>query len=63
MTFMLLRAGLPNSIVAAALAAIPIIAVALSPAQPTRHPSVQIIQTIVATDSQPGTRPDHAVAD
>ncbi len=32
MTFTLLRAGLPNSIVVIALAAVPLIAMALSPA-------------------------------
>jgi hypothetical protein len=49
MTFTLLRAGLPNTVVAAALAAMPIVAMALSTPPPAPH-----VQTSVAVASQPG---------
>ena len=41
MTFTLLRAGLPNMIVAAALAAMPIVAVALSTSDRAQHASLE----------------------
>jgi hypothetical protein len=48
MTFALLRAGLPNSIVAIALATLPIVALALSPGQrapqaPTQSGEVMVV--------------------
>jgi hypothetical protein len=55
MTFTLLRAGLPNTIIAAALAALPIVAIALS--APPHVP----VATSVAETSQPGG--DRAGAD
>jgi hypothetical protein len=58
MTFTLLRAGLPNTVVAAALAAMPIVAIALSTPQRTPHASAP---TSVALASQPGG--DRATAD
>jgi hypothetical protein len=58
MTFTLLRAGLPNTIIAAALAAMPIVAIALS-APPRARPAP--VQTSVAVASQPGG--DRAIAD
>jgi hypothetical protein len=58
MTFTLLRAGLPNTIIAAALAAMPIVAIALS--TPPRGPHASV-QTSVAVDSRPGG--DRAIAD
>ncbi len=51
MTFTLLRAGLPNTIIAAALAAMPIVAIALSAPPPASHAPVA---TSVAETSQPG---------
>jgi hypothetical protein len=60
MTFMLLRAGLPNSIVVAALAAMPIVTMTLSPHRAPDAP-VQSVQTTVATQSQPSG--NRAVAD
>jgi hypothetical protein len=51
MTFTLIRAGLPNTIIAAALAAMPIVAIALS--APPRAPQVPVA-TSVAETSQPG---------
>ena len=51
MTFTLLRVGFPNMIVAAALAAMPIVAVALSTSDRTQHAS---LQASVAVTSQPG---------
>jgi hypothetical protein len=58
MTFTLLRAGLPNTIIAAALAAMPIVAIALS--APPHAPHVPVA-TSVAETSQPGG--DRASAD
>lgn len=58
MTFTLLRAGLPNTIIAAALAAMPIVAIALSTPQRAPHAPVA---TSVAVASQSGG--DHAIAD
>ena len=58
MTFTLLRAGLPNTIVAAALAAMPIVAMALSTAERAPHAPVQ---TSLAAVSQP--LGDRATAD
>lgn len=58
MTFALLRAGLPNTMVAAALAAMPIVALALSTPQRAAHAPVQ---TSVAVASQPGG--DRAIVD
>ena len=58
MTFTLLRAGLPNTIVAAALAVMPIVALALSTPQRASHAPVE---TSVAVANQPGG--DRAVAD
>jgi hypothetical protein len=58
MTFTLLRAGLPNTVIAAALAAMPIVAIALSTPQRAPHAPVQ---TSVAMDRQP--RGERAVAD
>jgi hypothetical protein len=56
MTFTLLRAGLPNTVVAAALAAMPIVAILL--ATPERAAPVAMS---VAMPSQPGG--DRAIAD
>jgi hypothetical protein len=58
MTFTLLRAGLPNTVVAAALAAMPIVAIALSTPQRASHAPVQ---TSVVVAGQPGG--DRAIAD
>jgi hypothetical protein len=58
MTFTLLRAGLPNTVIAAALAAVPIVAMALSTPQ---RPSHAPVQKSVAVANQPGG--DRAVAD
>jgi hypothetical protein len=63
MTFALLRAGLPNSIVAAALAALPIVALALSPPQHAPQASAQSVEVIVAAGSEPATNGDRAVPD
>ena len=52
MTFTLLRAGLPNTIIAAALAAMPIVAAVLPTPQRAPHAAVQ---TSVAVASQPGS--------
>lgn len=55
MTFTLLRAGLPNTIVAAALAAMPILALA------TPHPTPRApVEASVTVASQPG---EHIIAD
>jgi hypothetical protein len=51
MTFALLRAGLPNSIVAAALALVPIVAIALAPMQRAPHSAVHAADVIVAGTS------------
>jgi hypothetical protein len=59
MTFALLRAGLPNSVVAAALAFVPLMAIALAPVQ--RAAPVQ--DAVVAAGSQSGASGDQAVAD
>lgn len=61
MTFALLRAGLPNSIVAIALAALPIVALALSPAQRAPHAPAQSVEVIVVAGSEPATSGDQAV--
>jgi hypothetical protein len=61
MTFTLLRAGLPNSIVAIALAALPIVALALSPAQRAPHAPVQSADVMVVAGSEAGTSSDQAV--
>jgi hypothetical protein len=58
MTFTLLRAGLPNSIIAAALAVTPIVALALSPTQHTPHAAVQSEMIVAAA-----TNGNHAVSD
>ena len=58
MTFTLLRAGLPNSIVAAALAVVPIVAMALAPTQRAPHAPVQSVQTVDAAADQPGAVSD-----
>ncbi len=58
MMFTLLRAGLPNTIVVAALAAMPIVAVALSP---SARPPQATAQASVAAADVPGD--DHADAD
>jgi hypothetical protein len=58
MTFTLLRAGLPNTIVAAALAAMPIVAILR--ATPERAPHAPV-QTSVAAASQPDA--DRAITD
>jgi len=59
MTFALLRAGLPNSIVAVALAIVPIVAIALSPAQRSHAPT----DVIAAAQSQAIASSDQAVSD
>jgi hypothetical protein len=59
MTFILLRAGLPNSIVAIALAALPIVALALSPAQRAPHASVQSADVVAGSEA--GSSSDQAV--
>jgi hypothetical protein len=61
MTFALLRAGLPNSMVAAALAFVPIVAMALAPVQ--RAAPVQGVDVIAATGSQSAASGDQAVSD
>ena len=61
MTFALLRAGLPNSIVAVALAILPIVALALSPAQRTPRAPVQSVEVIVVAESQSDMSGDQAV--
>jgi hypothetical protein len=61
MTFALLRAGLPNSIVAIALAALPIVALTLSPASRAPHAAVQSVEVIVVAGSEPATGGDQAV--
>ncbi len=61
MTFALLRAGLPNSIVAVALAALPIVALALSPAQRAPHAPIQNAEMIAVAASHPGASGDQAV--
>jgi hypothetical protein len=55
MTFALLRAGLPNSIVAIALAALPIVALALSPAQRAPHAPAQSVEVIVVAGNELAT--------
>ena len=57
MTFALLRAGLPNSVVAAALALVPIVAIALAPTPRASHAAVHGADTIVA-----GASADQAVS-
>ena len=61
MTFALLRAGLPNSIVAIALAILPIVALTLSPAQRTPHAPVQSAEAIVVAASQSAMSGDQTV--
>jgi hypothetical protein len=63
MTFALLRAGLPNSIVAIALAVLPIVALALSPAQRAPHAPVLSVDVIVAAGAGPAASGDQAVPD
>jgi hypothetical protein len=58
MTFTLLRAGLPNMVVAAALAALPIVAIALPMSGRTPHASVP---ASVAVANHPGG--DRVIAD
>jgi hypothetical protein len=58
MTFALLRAGLPNSIVAAALAIVPIVAIALAPAQRGPHAPAHGAAVIAAHASA-----DQAISD
>ncbi len=41
MTFALVRIGLPNAIVALALAAVPVVALAMTPGDPTRSADLQ----------------------
>ena len=62
MTFALLRAGLPNSIVAAALALVPIVAITLAPAQRAPDAPVRGVDLIVAAGSVMGTSGEQAVA-
>jgi hypothetical protein len=53
MTFALLRAGLPNSAVAIALAIVPLVALALAPAARTpRAHAVQMIAVAVVNGDQ-----------
>jgi hypothetical protein len=59
MTFTLLRAGLPNSIVAAALAAVPVVAIALT----TPHAPVPGVHMVVVSDGQPGANGDRVTSD
>ena len=60
MTFALLRAGLPNSIVAIALAVLPIVALALSPPQSALHAPAQSAELIVVAGSEPSPSADQA---
>jgi hypothetical protein len=60
MTFALLRAGLPNSIVAIALAALPIVALALSPAQRAPHAPARSAELIVVAGDEPSPSADQA---
>ena len=62
MTFVLLRAGLPNSIVAAALALVPIVAIALTPAQRAPDAPAHGVDMIIAAGSTAGTSGDQAVS-
>ena len=58
MTFTLLRAGLPNSIVAAALAAMPVVAIALTtPPAPVHGGHMAVV-----SDGQPGANGDRATS-
>jgi hypothetical protein len=61
MTFVLLRAGLPNSMVAIALAVLPIVALALSPAQRAPHAPAQSVEAIVVAGSEPAASGDQSV--
>ncbi len=62
MTFTLLRAGLPNSIVAAALAAMPVVAIALTTPSAPQAP-VHGVNMVVVTDGQQRTNGDLATSD
>ena len=62
MTFALLRAGLPNSIVAAALALVPIVAITLAPAQRAPDAAVRGVDLIVAAGSVMGMSGAQTVA-
>ena len=62
MTFVLLRAGLPNSIVAAALALVPIVAIALTPTPRVADAPVRGVDMIIAAGSTAGTSGDQAVS-
>ena len=62
MTFVLLRAGLPNSIVAAALALVPIVAIALTPTPRAADAPVRGVDMIIAAGSTAGTSGDQAVS-
>jgi hypothetical protein len=61
MTFALLRAGLPNSIVAAALAVLPIVVLALSPAQPAPHAKAQSADVMIVAGGDLAASGDQAV--
>jgi hypothetical protein len=63
MTFALLRAGFPNSTVAIALAVVPFVALALTPAQRLPHAPVQGVQMIMAAAGDTIVSGDQAVAD
>jgi hypothetical protein len=63
MTFALLRAGFPNSAVAIALAVVPFVALALTPAQRLPHAPVQGVQMIMAAAGDTIMSGDQAVAD
>jgi predicted cobalt transporter CbtA len=61
MTFALVRAGLPNTIVAIALAIVPLVALALSPAQHASPAPVQSAEVMVVAAAEPAASGNHAV--
>ena len=63
MTFALIRAGLPNSIVVLALAALPIVALALPPAPHRTLTPIQSADVTALAAGQPAARGDRAVPD
>jgi len=62
MTFALLRAGLPNSMVAVALAVMPIVAMTLAPPERAPHASVAGGQMIMAAGNGSGASGDQAAS-
>ena len=62
MTFALLRAGLPNSMVVLALGVMPIVAMTLAPAERAPHASAAGAQMVMTAGSEPGASGDQAVS-